>query len=216
MDRPTGREAYRAARDMLLRHRDDYDAAVAAFRWPDVGDRFNWALDWFDPIAAGNPRTALRIIDEDGTDRSYSFAEMAARSDRLATSLAAAGGVTPGDRVMVMLGNQVELWESMLAVMKLGAVIMPATTALGPKDLADRVGRGAVRHVITNADQVDKFAEIPGDFGRIAIGDAPAAVAALPAGRHSGRVVTARHADRRRRPDADLLHLGHHQPAQTR
>ena len=173
MDRTTGREAYRAARDMLLRHRDDYDAAVAAFRWPDVGDRFNWALDWFDPVAAGNPRTALRIIDEDGSDRSYSFAEMAERSDRLATSLAA-DGVAPGDRVMVMLGNQVELWESMLAVMKLGAVIMPATTALGPKDLADRVGRGAVRHVITNADQVDKFAEIPGDFGRIAIGDAPA------------------------------------------
>ena len=170
MDRPAGREAYRAARDMLLRHRD-YDAAVAAFRWPDVGDRFNWALDWFDPIAAGNPRTALRIIDEDGADRSYSFADMAARSDRLATSLAASG-VAPGDRVMVMLGNQVELWESMLAVMKLGGVIMPATTALGPKDLADRVGRGAVRHVITNADQIDKFAEITGDFGRIAIGDA--------------------------------------------
>jgi acetyl-CoA synthetase len=174
MDRPIGREAYRAARDVLLRHRDDYDAAVAAFRWPGVGDRFNWALDWFDPIAAGNPRTALRIIDEDGADRSYSFAEMAARSDRLATSLMA-GGVTPGERVMVMLGNQVELWESMLAIMKLGAVIMPATTALGPKDLADRIGRGAVRHVITNADQVAKFAEISGDFGRIAIGDAPPA-----------------------------------------
>jgi acetyl-CoA synthetase len=172
MDTPAGREAYRAARDILLRHRDDYDGAVAAFSWPDVGDRFNWALDWFDPIAAGNPRTALRIIDEDGSDRSYSFAEMSQRSDRVAASLAAAG-VARGDRVMVMLGNQVELWESMLAVMKLGAVIMPATTALGPKDLADRVGRGAVRHVITNADQVDKFAEIPGDFGRIAIGDAP-------------------------------------------
>jgi acetyl-CoA synthetase len=157
---------------MLLRHRDDYDAAVAAFRWPDVGDRFNWALDWFDHVAAGNPRTALRTIGDEGTDHSYSFAEMAERSDRLATWLAASG-VAPGDRVMVMLGNQVELWESMLAVMKLDAVIMPATTALGPKDLADRVGRGAVRHVITNADQVDKFAEIPGDFGRIAIGDAP-------------------------------------------
>jgi acetyl-CoA synthetase len=172
MDRTTGREAYRAARDMLVRHRDDYDAAVAAFHWPDVGDRFNWALDWFDPVAAANPRTALRIIGEDGSDRSYSFAEMSERSDRLATSLAAEG-VATGDRVMVMLGNQVELWESMLAVMKLGAVIMPATTALGPEGLADRVGRGAVRHVITNADQADKFAQIPGDFGRIALGDAP-------------------------------------------
>lgn len=172
MDRTTGREAYRAARDILVRHRDDYDNAVAAFRWPLVGERFNWALDWFDSIAVGNPRTALRIIDEDGTDRSYSFAEMAARSDRLATSLAASS-VAGGDRVMVMLGNQIELWESMLAAMKLGAVILPATTALGPNDLADRVIRGAVRHVITNADQVDKFAHIPGDFGRIAIGHAP-------------------------------------------
>jgi acetyl-CoA synthetase len=172
MDRTTGRAAYRACRDILVRHRDDYDAAVAAFRWPDIGDRFNWALDWFDPFAAGNPRIALRIIGEDGTDRSYSFGELAARSDRLATSLAA-GGVAPGDRVMVMLGNQVELWESMLAVMKLGAVIMPATTALGPNDIADRVGRGSVRHVITNADQVDKLADIPGDFGRISVGDAP-------------------------------------------
>jgi acetyl-CoA synthetase len=150
MDRTSRREAYRAARDMLVRHRDDYDAAVAAFHWPDVGDRFNWALDWFDPVAASNPRTALRIIGLDGSDRSYSFAEMSERSDRLATSLAAEG-VATGDRVMVMLGNQVELWESMLAVMKLGAVIMPATTALAPKDLADRVGRAAVRHVITNA-----------------------------------------------------------------
>jgi len=141
MDRPTGREAYRAARDMLLRHGDDYDAAIAAFRWPDVGDRFNWALDWFDPVAAGNRRTALRTIGEDGTDHSYSFAEMTERSDRLATWLATIG-VAPGDRVMVMLGNQVELWESMLAVMKLGAVIMPATTALGPKDRTDRVGPG--------------------------------------------------------------------------
>ena len=81
----------------------DTAAAVAAFHWPNVGDRFNWALDWFDPVAAANPRTALRIIGEDGSDRSYSFAEMSERSDRLATSLAAEG-VATGDRVMVMLG----------------------------------------------------------------------------------------------------------------
>ncbi|MDT5016791.1 MAG: acetyl-CoA synthetase, partial [Mycobacterium sp.] len=173
MDRTTGAQAYRAARDALVRHRDDYSAAVAAFHWPDVGRRFNWALDWFDPIAAGNPCTALRIIGDDGTDESYSFAQMVTRSDRLATSLAT-DGVAPGDRVMVMLGNQVELWESMLALMKLGAVIMPATTALGPTDLADRVVRGGVAHVITNADQTDKFAEIPSHLGRIVIGDAPA------------------------------------------
>jgi acetyl-CoA synthetase len=73
---------------------------------------------------------------------------------------------------MVMLGNQVELWESMLAVLKLSAVILPTTTALGPDDLIDRLTRGQVRHVITAADQVDKFTGIPADYGRIAIGDA--------------------------------------------
>jgi acetyl-CoA synthetase len=191
MDRTTGHEAYRAARDILVRHCDDYDAALAAFRWPDVGGQFNWALDWFDPVAAGNPRTALRIIGEDETDHAYSFAEMAERSDRLATALADAG-VARGDRVMVMLGNQLELWESMLAVMKLGGVIMPATTALGPNDLADRVSRGAVRHVITNADQVDKFTENPRGFQPHRDRRRSTSVAALPAGRHSCAAVTAR------------------------
>ena len=52
--------------------------------------------------------------------------------------------------------------------MKLGAVILPATTALGPQDLGDRLSRGGVRHVITNAE-TDKFADVPGDCGRIAV-----------------------------------------------
>ena len=62
MDRTTGRAAYRACRDILMRHRDDYDAAVAAFRWPDICDQFNWALDWFDPFAAPDRTTADAIF----------------------------------------------------------------------------------------------------------------------------------------------------------
>ncbi|MGV1003790.1 MAG: AMP-binding protein [Candidatus Nanopelagicales bacterium] len=165
-------QAYRAVRDRLIARREDYEAAASDFQWPDVGSRFNWAADWFDHIARGNPKTALRIVGDDGSDDSYSFDEMAQRSDRVASWLAD-GGVAAGDRVMLMLGNQVELWESMLAVMKLGAVILPATTALGPKDLEDRLSRGGVSHVITNAEEAEKFADIPGNYGRIAIGDAP-------------------------------------------
>jgi acetyl-CoA synthetase len=157
----------------LVEHRADYGAVAPAFEWPDVTRSFNWAIDWFDHIANGNSALALRIVGDDGSDESYSFAEMAHRSDRVATWLARIG-VSAGDRVMLMLGNQVELWESMLAVMKLGAVILPATTALGPGDLADRLQRGSVRHVITNSDQVDKFANVPGEYGRIAVGMAPA------------------------------------------
>ena len=89
-----GVTAYRAARDLLVRHREDYTALESSFTWPDVGSRFNWATDWFDVVAQGNSRTALRIVGDDGSDESYSFAEMAERSDRVATWLEATGGLT--------------------------------------------------------------------------------------------------------------------------
>ena len=127
---------------------------------------FNWATDWFDVIARGNDRTALWIVEEGGGEQKISFAEMADRSDRVATWLAALG-VGKGDRVILMLGNQVELWEAMLAVAKLGAVIMPTTGALGPADLADRITRGGARFVIANAADTAKFDDVAGDYTRI-------------------------------------------------
>ena len=134
-------ERYRAARDLLQASSRDYRTAVSQFAWPDFGEQFNWAIDWFDAIARGVRRTALWIVEEDGSEARYSFDEIAHRSDQVAAHLAA-HGVARGDRVLLMLNNQVELWESMLAVMKLGAVILPTTTALGPMDLADRITRG--------------------------------------------------------------------------
>ncbi|GII97046.1 hypothetical protein Ssi02_72770 [Sinosporangium siamense] len=161
---------FRAARDLLLRFSGDRDEAVARFRWPDVGVTYNWATDWFDMIARGNSATALWILEEDGRETKVSFDEMARRSDQVATWLEDAG-VGVGDRVLVMLGNQVELWETMLAVMKAGAVIMPTTTALGPAELADRVARGGARFVIANAADTGKFDQVPGDYTRVLVGE---------------------------------------------
>ena len=168
MEPTTTTEKYRAARDVLQELSQDYGAAVQRFRWPDFGERFNWAVDWFDAIARGVQRTALWIVEEDGSEARYSFDEMARRSDQVAAHLAA-HGVRRGDRVLLMLNNQVELWESMLAVMKLGAVIMPTTTAFGPSDLTDRVERGGARHVLVNAADAGKFDSVPGDYGRFAV-----------------------------------------------
>ena len=137
----TNTDIYRTARDQLVDVIGDYDKAVETFSWPRLTGTFNWATDWFDTIARGNDRTALWIVEEDDGEQKITFAEMAERSDRVATWLAQLG-VGKGDRVILMLGNQVELWESMLAVAKLGAVIMPTTDALGPADLADRITRG--------------------------------------------------------------------------
>ncbi|HEX5251946.1 MAG TPA: AMP-binding protein [Gaiellales bacterium] len=161
-------ETFRAARDLLLTRREDYDAASREFRWPELGE-FNWALDWFDVVAADNDRPALRVVESDGGERQLSFAEMSARSNRVATWLREQG-VARGDRLILMLGNQVELWETILAAMKLGAVLIPATTLLGPDDLVDRVERGGARHVVTTAADAAKFDAVPGDYTRIAVG----------------------------------------------
>jgi acetyl-CoA synthetase len=160
-------------RDRLLVLRTSYDAAVADFMWPEVGSSFNFVHDWFDPFARDNDQPGLVIVEEDGARSSYAFGELVTRSEQVAAHLAAQG-VGRGDSVVVMLGNQVELWESMLALIRLGAVIMPTTTAVGPAELADRLARGDARAVVCNDADAAKFDDLPGDYLRVAVGAAPA------------------------------------------
>ncbi|MGQ4361096.1 AMP-binding protein [Streptomyces sp. SAS_272] len=167
----TATELFRRARDFLLEHREDYATAYERFEWPRP-ERFNWALEWFDVIADANERTALHIVEEDGSETRRTFAELSERSDRIANWLRGRG-VVAEDRILVMLGNQAELWETALAAMKLRAVVIPATPLLGPADLADRVERGRVRHVVARSADAAKFDEIPGACTRIAVGGAP-------------------------------------------
>ena len=167
---PDSAQAFLAARDLLLLHRRDITAARAAFRWP-VLDRFNWALDHFDRMAAGNDLPALRFIGPGGLDASISFAALSARSNQVANHLRTLG-VRRGDRILLLLGNVQPLWEAMLAAMKLGAVVIPATTMLTEDDLRDRFQRGRVRHVIAAGELAPKFASIDGEYTRIAVGSA--------------------------------------------
>ncbi|MFF2194334.1 AMP-binding protein [Streptomyces sp. NPDC058157] len=169
MTENSGADGFLAARDFLLAHRGQYESARAGFTWPRP-ERFNWAFDWFDRLAEGNGADALRIVEEDGTTETVTFDEMRLRSGSAATWLRAQG-VAAGDRILVMLGNQRELWEVMLGAMKLRAVVIPATPLLGPADLRDRIERGNVRHVIARVADAPKFDEVPGDYTRIAAGD---------------------------------------------
>jgi acetyl-CoA synthetase len=162
-------QAYRRARDHLLALSGQYEQSLSEFFWPDLGDRWNWAVDWFDSYARGNEKTALLIVEEDQTSVERTFDQMAIRSDQIAAWLAGRG-ITKGDAVIVMLGNRVELWELMLGIMKLGAVIVPTATAVGPTDLADRVRRGGAAAVVCNPADAPKFASVPGSYLRIAVG----------------------------------------------
>ena len=166
-------EAYKTAREFLLAHRGDYATAYRDFRWPQM-EHFNWALDWFDAELARGPQAnqpALKIVGDGAA--SLTFAELAERSNRVATGLRARG-VKRGDRMLLMLGNVAPLWEVMLAAMKLGAVVIPATTLLTPVDLADRFERGRARHVVAAAGEAAKFDGFDKTLTRIAVGDAPA------------------------------------------
>src|SRR6266436_5521675 len=157
---------FQDARSFLLKHRTDCDAAVKGFRWPDPVP-FNWALDWFDAELASNPeskdRPALWIVDA-GSNREtkLSFAALARRSNQVA-NLLRAQGLRRGDHLLLLLGNVVPLWETMLAAMKLGVVVIPATTLLTPDELRDRLDRGRARVVVATQDQVAKFANLRSD-----------------------------------------------------
>jgi acetyl-CoA synthetase len=103
---------------------------------------------------------------------------MSERSSQVANWLRSLG-VARGDRVLLLMPNEVALWETMLACMKLGAVIVPTTTLVSTDDLADRFDRGGVKHVVCTASATPKFDVFPGAYTRVAVG-APGAQA--PAG----------------------------------
>ncbi|RXG98526.1 AMP-binding protein [Bradyrhizobium zhanjiangense] len=154
---------FQEARAFLLKHRTDYEAAVKGFRWPDPVP-FNWALDWFDADLATNAesrdRPALWIVDA-AQDRQtkLSFATLSKRSNQVANFLRAQG-LKRSDHLLLLLGNVVPLWETMLAAMKLGVVVIPATTLLTAEELRDRLDRGKAKAVVAAEDQVAKFASL--------------------------------------------------------
>ena len=163
---------FRGARDFLLGARTAYDRAVGAYEPPRPQD-FNWAIDWFDRVAADpttSRRIALKLVEPDGTSSSVTYAGMSARSSQVASWLSSLGAVK-GDRLLLMLGNQVELWETLLGCIKLGVVVIPATTLLTAADLDDRIRRGHVRHVIAASIDTTKFESVHGDYTRIAVGE---------------------------------------------
>ncbi|MDQ0822959.1 acetyl-CoA synthetase [Arthrobacter sp. V4I6] len=164
-------EEFRAARDRLLTLREDYSAARSDFQWPRF-EEFNFALDWFDQIAADPAkaaRPALVIVEQNGTATRRSFADLSRRSAQVANWLRSQG-VRRGDRMIIMLGNQVELWELMLAGIKLGVVMIPTTTLMGPADLQDRVERGEADWAAVGSANIGKFAEVPGRYTLIEVG----------------------------------------------
>ncbi len=182
--------AIREMRDFLFAHATDYEGARAGFRWPDP-EEFNFALEWFDVVAAETPdRPAVQIVSADLSMRSWTYGDLSARSDQVANWLRSIG-IRRGDHLIVMLGNQIELWEVMLAITKIGAVSIPTSTLLSADDLAYRAAHGRARAVVTAPELADRLAGIPDDVRRIGVGaDAPAGWHAFTAAQDADREFT--------------------------
>jgi acetyl-CoA synthetase len=154
---------------------------MAAFQWP-VLTHFNWGLDYFDSIARDNPAPALHIVEASGEQFRLSYAELSQRSNQVANWLLALGA-RKGDRILLMMGNEVPLWETMLAAIKLGVVLIPATTLLSGDDLQDRLERGRVKCIITNAVGMAKVMDLPTAVTKgLMLVSVSGGVAGLPAG----------------------------------
>ncbi|RKT02610.1 acetyl-CoA synthetase [Streptomyces sp. 3211.6] len=166
-------EAFRAARDLLLAHGDDLDAAHRAFRWPRPA-AFNWALDWFDAVAARRDGPALRLAraGDPAGDVTVTWRALSRRSAQVANWLRGQG-LRRGDPVMLLLDNRVPVWETMLAAIKLGAVLIPTYITATPAELADRADRGGVRFVVAEAALAGRYGPGPHPWRGVAVGGPP-------------------------------------------
>jgi acyl-CoA synthetase (AMP-forming)/AMP-acid ligase II len=103
-------------------------------------------------------------VDEDG-ERSLTYAELEARSNRLAHYLAEVCQVGAGDRVGYLLHNRLEVVELLVACAKLGAIAAPMNFRLTEPDLRATFGNAGVRLVVTQQDFEDVVRALAAELG---------------------------------------------------
>ncbi len=138
-----------------------YEEAVKGFQWPRL-TKFNWATDYFDKIAENNDKPALIYADTEGNESIRTFDEMRRKSNQTANFLSDLG-LQKGDRVMIMMDTSVEIYELFLGIMKLGGIIIPASTLLSPQDISDRIRRGKINFFVAHhkyKSKVDQAGEV--------------------------------------------------------
>jgi acyl-coenzyme A synthetase/AMP-(fatty) acid ligase len=136
-------------------HMIDYEAERRNFHL-DVPAQFNFAIDVMDKWASDPNKLAMLWVGQNGEEKHITFAQFVEQSSRAANAFAELG-IKKGDRVMVMLHRIPEWWESVLGLMKLGAIPIPCTTLLTQKDIQFRAEVAEVQGIITDGDGAAKF-----------------------------------------------------------
>jgi acyl-coenzyme A synthetase/AMP-(fatty) acid ligase len=148
-------------------HMTDYEAERRNFRL-DVPEMFNFATDVIGKWARDPNKLAMLWVGQDGEERQITFAQFAERSSRAANAFAEIG-IKKGDRVLVMLPRIPEWWESVLGLMKIGAIPIPCTTLLTPKDIQFRAEAAEAAAFITDSEGAFKFDQVRNECPSVSI-----------------------------------------------
>ena len=143
-----------------MNNMQDYEKTYSNFRW-DRPEKYNFARDVIDVWSEREPGLdAMLWIDDEGNELRKTYADISAASRKLCNILGDAG-VNRGDVVIVILGRQVQWWETFTAVLRMGAVISPGTTQLSSKDLQYRINAASATCVVTDVVNAAKIDAIP-------------------------------------------------------
>jgi acetyl-CoA synthetase/medium-chain acyl-CoA synthetase len=136
----------------------DYEQTCREFSW-EVPQHYNFAFDVVDRWGEDAEKLAMLWLDERGNERRLTFRDFTIRSNQVGNALRSMG-IRAGDRILIMLPRLPEWWEAVLAIMKIGAISMPGTMLLTPKDVAYRIQSAEAAAVITDAEGAQKVEQV--------------------------------------------------------
>ncbi len=144
---------------------DRYRRTCESFRW-EVPDSFNFGRDVVDRFAEEPERPALLWRSAEGRQRRLRFSDVSAASNQFAHLLLSLG-IAPGDPVIIMLPRVPEWQIALVGALKTGALVIPCSTILRPKDIRYRAAHSGAVAIVTAADQIPAVEEVRGDLASV-------------------------------------------------
>jgi acetyl-CoA synthetase len=142
----------------------------------NVPDNFNFGYDIVDGWAEKEPdKVALRWTNDKGEHIDFTFADIKRESDKTAAFFMEQG-IGKGDMVMLILKRRYEFWFSIVALHKIGAVVIPATHLLTKKDIVYRNNAADIKAIVAVGDDIilphitDAMPESPSVKSLISVG----------------------------------------------
>ena len=137
--------------DAFIETTEDENGLLTDIRFKN-SESFNFGFDVVDAIARKTPdKLAMLHISKDGTERRFTFRDMKRASNRAANYLKSLG-IQKGDKVMLVLKRHYQFWHVIVALHKIGAIAIPATTQLQKHDFEYRFQAADVKAIVATCE----------------------------------------------------------------